>query len=187
MDINLKSEETSSAGDSTITIVSDTSGIQYQDLKGIIDSFVRKQYLDRTPGEVKFIEEEPTGPTRFVSSIPEFSIWRNFANLQSKFIEQLKDLGKNDQDLITSEFNKVAVHLAKLPFEKYVVELTKSGSIKFALRFNDNLLLIVTKPFIKLEELSANDIIFSVFDNRELIATDVSNIPDFIQKFGRLF
>lgn len=111
-------------------------------------------------------------------------VQNNFQRLKDIFDKErakLKTFDDNKDDL----FLQVALPIAELPFSKSAVEITSSDSIKISMTFANNLLVIVSKPFEVLDNVSKDDIIFSLFRNRKMIASNVSKTTDFVEGFKR--
>jgi hypothetical protein len=122
--------------------------------------------------------------TTFKQTFLPIQVANNFKILKASF-EKERRKSSISEDIINNLFQQLAVKIAELPFEKSAVEITSSDSIKISMAFSDNLLLILSKPFETLEDVSENDIIFSLFKNREMIASNVSKTTDFVEGFKR--
>jgi len=84
----------------------------------------------------------------------------------------------NSANLISEVSNKIFKYIAEIDFETGTVEITNSNSIKFTLLFPDNRLLLITKSiFPEKFDFNTDEVIFSFFINRKLVASDVSEIP----------
>lgn len=80
----------------------------------------------------------------------------------------------------------LAEKLADIPFQKVSVEITPSNAVKFKMILDESKLLIINKPFEELLDLSNDEIIFSIFVNRELIISNAGttfNVVEAIQKY----
>lgn len=90
------------------------------------------------------------------------------------------------KEIIFKIFDNILNEINKLEFIDGTVELTSSHRIKFTLLFPDNKVLMITK-YLKHKEFDLNedDIIFSLFVNKKLIASDVSKISYFISGFKK--
>jgi hypothetical protein len=85
---------------------------------------------------------------------------------------------RNSANLISEVSNKIFKYIAEIDFETGTVEITNSNSIKFTLLFPDNRLLLITKSiFPEKFDFNSDEVIFSFFINRKLVASDVSEIP----------
>ena len=85
----------------------------------------------------------------------------------------------------TKAYN-LAKELIDIPFKNISIELTRNSAIKFKVLLDENRLLIINKPFEELVDLSNDEVIFSIFVNRELIisdATTISNVVEGVQKY----
>jgi hypothetical protein len=72
--------------------------------------------------------------------------------------------------------------IAEINFIDFNIEITKSNLLKTTLLIDNDRLLIISKN-IDEEFLNDNDIVYSYFVNKELIASDVENIKIFTEKF----
>jgi hypothetical protein len=81
-------------------------------------------------------------------------------------------------------FSQVSRKLYKLPFQNCAVEINSDESMKFTLSFANDRLLMVTK-YNKPEEMNIgkDQIMYSFFINRKLIASDVANLEVFTKNF----
>lgn len=120
--------------------------------------------------------------------LPEF--YKGNLNKLSKAFKA--DLLKKKDSLSVPEataveiFKKISNHLAELSFEDSAVEIINSDSLKFTLLFPNKKILRVTKPFSPHEiGLASDGIISSLFINRKLIASDVSDISAFTKGFKK--
>lgn len=104
----------------------------------------------------------------------------NWKALQKSF-EKEKHKANISKDKLNTVFKELAFSIAQLPFEKSSVEITSSNSIKFTVAFPEDILLIISKPFEKLEDVSEDDIIYSLFKNRKRIASNVSKPTEIVE------
>ena len=111
----------------------------------------------------------------------------NFEILQQSY---MKEYAKYGHHLTVSAieaksiFNELSILFAEFPFEKAIVELTLNNSFKFSFEFHDKL-LIVNKPIFKLVDVGENEIIFSLFINKEFVASNVSKPKPFVEGFKK--
>ena len=87
---------------------------------------------------------------------------------------------KLEKNILQESFNKAASIISELPFKYASVEFTTNKAIKFSLVFDEGKLLMITK-FIE-DELNES-ILYSLFVNRKLIASNVSEISSFAEGF----
>lgn len=110
---------------------------------------------------------------------------KNFNSLIASFEKELKkhsDYISVDQSLAYTIFKKTALTLSELPFCDSAVELTNQSGVKFILGFPNDKLLMVSKYFSeKGVPLEDNEIVFSLFFSRELIASNVAEIESFTE------
>ena len=125
-----------------------------------------------------------------------------------KFISKFQDKNSSRYELLCNKIDKefseyaeyveidvnkakartfnLAKELIDIPFENISIELTQSSAVKFKIVLDKNRLLIINKPFEELVDLSNEEVIFSIFVNRELIisnATTISNVVEGVQKY----
>jgi hypothetical protein len=114
---------------------------------------------------------------------------RNLKLLRNIFSEEYKKIGKNlilCKEPIFNIFDLICRNLSELDFEEGTVELTDANNIKFTLIFPDNKVLMVSKSILPGHfNFNNDDIIFSLFVNKKLIASDVSEISFFIEGFKK--
>jgi hypothetical protein len=97
-----------------------------------------------------------------------------------------KEFGNNhhyfklEKDIVQESFDKAASIISELPFNYASVEFTTNKAIKFSLSFEEGKLLMITK-FIEAE--MNEPILYSLFVNRKLIASNVSEISSFTAGF----
>ena len=93
---------------------------------------------------------------------------------------------KNNKAIEISEhiFSYVSKRLYKLPFQNCAVEISSDESMKFTLSFSNDRLLMITKSN-NFEDLgiAKDQVIYSFFINRKLIASDVANLEIFTKNF----
>jgi len=81
-------------------------------------------------------------------------------------------------------FSQVSRKLYKLPFQNCAVEINSDESMKFTLSFaNDKLLMITRYNNPEKIGIDKNQIMYSFFINRKLIASDVANLEVFTKNF----
>jgi hypothetical protein len=106
---------------------------------------------------------------------------KNLQVIKEAFLKEFllkSKLIRNSANLISEVSNKIFKYIAELDFETGTVEITNSNSIKFTLLFPDNRLLLITKSiFPEKFDFNTDEVIFSFFINRKLVASDVSEIP----------
>lgn len=141
-------------------------------------------------------------PIQYVITTPDVSImnWTiqnklpeyfndNLNTLKEIFYREYEKIHQKltlSKEIVFNKFENISKYIAQLEFSHGTVELTSSHKIKFTLLFTDNKVLMVTK-YLNPEDfdLSEEDIVFSLFDNKNLIASDVSEISYFISGFKK--
>jgi len=98
-------------------------------------------------------------------------------------ISNLYNILKGNKNIISEDIDRnvqlISDNISELEFQDIHLEITKSDIIKFTTVFDNNKILIISKNVSDTD----TDIIYSYFINRQLIASDVSDISIFIQKF----
>jgi hypothetical protein len=115
----------------------------------------------------------------------------NLKLLEDAFIKEFL-LKENEfkacKSLLTDTFNSISKFIAELNFEAGTVEINNQKSIKFTLVFPEKKLLMITKYLSPKDfDFDPNEVIFSLFFNRKLIATDVSEISQLAKGFKECF
>ena len=105
---------------------------------------------------------------------------KNKLNKLYQNIISKKGFFKDKIEIIEKNYIILRDNISELNFNDIHLEITKSNLIRFSTVFGDNKILIISK------DVSDNDtdIIYSYFINRKLIASDVSDISIFTQKFN---
>jgi hypothetical protein len=105
----------------------------------------------------------------------------NYSDLKGKIDREYKnhtDYIKINNSLFYDISDYLIKNIAKLSYEKALVELSPLNEIKFKLVLNENTLLILSKPFDFLDGSNYETIIYSVFINKELLLNDYVNIKN---------
>ncbi len=97
-----------------------------------------------------------------------------YQNILSK-----KEFSTVEVENIEKNFLLLSDNISELNFNDIHLEITKSDIIKFTAVFDINKILILSKDVSDVD----TDIIYSYFINRQLIASDVADIPLFTKKF----
>lgn len=82
----------------------------------------------------------------------------------------------SDLEEARKQIQAVSKEFARIKFDAMCLELTPSNAIKFILTFNKNMMLMVTSPFDKIEELDEDGVVFSLFEDRELVVSDAQKL-----------
>lgn len=99
-------------------------------------------------------------------------------NLYYNVISKIK-YSKDKIEAIQKNYALLSDNISELYFNDIHLEITKSDVIKFTTIFNDNKILIISKDVLD----NDTDIIYSYFINKQLIASDVTEIKQFTEKF----
>lgn len=104
--------------------------------------------------------------------------------LFEKEIHHLKT--SENLERLKNQFRQVALHLSKLNYSDINIEVTKTQKINFTLLFKDERILIVNKPFdVENDLANQNLIIYSIFENRDLVASSIVEISYFVNVFRK--
>lgn len=116
------------------------------------------------------------------SQIEKYKLPEYFSK-NNLLINNLYNTLKANKNIISEDIDRnvqlITDNISELEFKDIHLEITKSEIIKFTTVFDDNKILIISKDVSDTD----TDIIYSYFINRQLIASDVSDISIFIQKF----
>jgi hypothetical protein len=106
------------------------------------------------------------------------ALWNLFG---IQYLNNLPVIGSNTT---VETFSKMSTLLSEIKFEGHHLEIVESKSIKITLSFPDKKILMVSM-FLNNDEagLDNDEIVFSFFINRKLIASDVSKLPSFVKNF----
>lgn len=101
-----------------------------------------------------------------------------------KEIRRIKDRVPTLLESSAHVFSHVSRKLYKLPFQNCAVEINSDETIKFTLSFANDRLLMLTKH-INADKvgLTKDQVMYSFFINRKLIASDVTNLEVFAKNF----
>lgn len=155
-------------------------------LSGNISAYSDDYSLDVTsrkdiityPGLSNFV----TQLTNFKQSILPINEANNYKLLKKSFEKEQPKI-KISINKINNIFQEMALLLAELPFEKSSVEITSSESLRFSMAFADNILLIISKPFETIEDMSEDEVVFSLFKERKMITSNVSKTKEVVEGF----
>ena len=114
---------------------------------------------------------------------PDYYI-SNFNELNRKFeieIAHYASYIKGEMAEAVKIFEFLAEALAYLPFEKIAVELNPNNAITCTLAFKNNIILILSKPFYKTEELEEDELIATLFHQKERIFSDAKGLADLVK------
>jgi len=101
-----------------------------------------------------------------------------------KEVQRIKDNNHMVLDSVVKTFSYVSRKLYKLPIQNCAVEINSNETMKFTLLFsNDRLVMLTKKINIDGDVTSKDQIMYSFFINRKLIASDVTNLKVFTKNF----
>lgn len=131
-----------------------------------------------------------------INSLSNYITFNNYINLDglNKKVQELEKLFhiewqrnksyiKIDSQEILHRVHKVIEQIAKINYEKILVELSPTNAIifKILLKKENNLLLLLTFPFSKIQNLEKDEVIYSLFENRELIVSNAKPINEVVE------
>ncbi len=134
---------------------------------------ISKKVVDPTDVLYDLFQQYPT----------EFQIIRKHEDLLTKVqLEYSKN--KAYLNITENEFSAITdlliENISKLNYERVYVELSPLNEIKFKTVLNDDTLLIITKPFEKLNE-NPSMVFYSVFINKKSVLNDYKNIEELVE------
>ena len=139
---------------------------------------IKKAYTDFVEAPVIVLNKEAE------TKISDLSYNANFQQLQNKFeIEYLKysHYISTDKSEAKEIFRKISKHISDINFNKIAIELTPSNAIKFTIILNNKLTLTISKPFGEMEDLEENQVVFSLYNNKELMVSDAAKINELVK------
>ena len=75
---------------------------------------------------------------------------------------------------------RVNQSIAQIHFEDYEIELTPNNSVKYTLLLPDKKMLMITKSFNSYEDKTEKEVVFSIFENKKLILSDIKNLDELV-------
>ena len=151
-------------------------------------SFLLNRYSYSSTTTTILEEEEITNQEDLKKTFLSPAYIKNLEHLKNSFNKSFyknKGLLTLNNDDVYKKFLELASSFSELPFENAVVELTKSQSIKFTFLFDDDKLLLISKNIENNDDLNYNEIVFSLFINKELIISNVSESISFVEGFQK--
>lgn len=155
-------------------------------------SYWNKFYLIEYENHQNQVTFETGDPSTYLSlkkeELPTY-FDRNIEIIREAYKNEVKVKGERESEefeIIQEAFARVSKFIAELDFESATVEITNSESIKFVLLFKEKTILMISKSLYPEKfEFDANEVIYSLFINRKLITSDVSEISEFTQGFKK--
>jgi hypothetical protein len=132
--------------------------------------------------------EENINESSFDLSYQEY-YYDNLFKFKKAFDEQLIKYNHFltvDLEHAQKDFYATAEKLSSLNFSKATAEFLDENSIKFSMRFSDNKLLMVSKSFVELPDVNKSQIVYSIFENKKRISSDVLEIDTFMENIKEL-
>jgi hypothetical protein len=105
----------------------------------------------------------------------------NKKDLTEKLNAEIRRTGREINTSLHKNSIKTINIISSLPFKESAVELTKKDILKITLSFNNNRVLMVSKP----PESEKNYIVYSFFIKKELIASDAIDISSLVEIFEK--
>ncbi len=179
-----------------ITVVASdiTGGSQIHNWEGIEDRDLFKNFYqnysnERTVVSTKVNTVEIADKTKAqgtkVSLGNLVSALSSLSPLIIAFNSEIKKFGAPkgfEKQFVLREFIRTSLKLAQLNFEKVVVEGIDGKGLRFTLGFSDDRMLLIDKN-LDYKVFGENEIVFSFFANRELIASNAADIDEFVPSF----
>ena len=104
--------------------------------------------------------------------------WEKEYNKYSHYI-------KENQTNFKSSVEQLNQIICQIYFEDFEIELTPNNSVKYTLLLPDKKLLMITKSFNSYEDKGEKDVVFSIFDNRTHIISDIKNLDELVEGINR--
>jgi hypothetical protein len=137
-----------------------------------------------------FVKSEATMRSKVAEKALPHYFTKNLNKLQAAYNNELiryVEYLPIEEKKAKSMFNELVNEIAELPFKDGTVEFTNGKGFKFTLSFPKNKLLMISRSIKENEiELNSKSVIFSLFINREFIASDVSHIEKFKDGINKL-
>ena len=92
---------------------------------------------------------------------------------------------KANQINFQSNVQKLNQAISRIHYEDYEIELTPNNSVKYTLLLPDKKILMITKSFESYESKAEKEIVFSIFENKKLILSDIKNLDEFVTGINR--
>jgi hypothetical protein len=105
-----------------------------------------------------------------------------FARLNEEFMRVTGNI-VNSESKEFEVFRKVEMHLRNLPFNDCCVDYVEGDFFKVSMNFDESRLLIVTKSL----ESDGNEVTFSYFMNRKLLAASMMNVSELVRSLKTHF
>ena len=104
--------------------------------------------------------------------------WEKEYNKYSHYI-------KENQTNFKSNVEQLNQVICQVHFERCVIELTPNNAVKYTLLLPDKKILMITKSFNFYEDKGEKDVVFSIFENRKLILSDIKNLDELVTGINR--
>lgn len=113
----------------------------------------------------------------------EFQMIKRYEFLSEKVqVEYSKN--RTYLDINEAEFSSITdllvENISKINYKKISVEISPINEIKFKTFLNDDLLLIITKPFERIKQ-ERSMVFYSVFINKKSVLNDFKNIEELVE------
>lgn len=101
-------------------------------------------------------------------------------NAWAKEYEKYCHYIKGDSKVFDKNIKLVNSIISAINYDDFDIELTPSSTIVYSLLLPDKKLLIITKSFQNDEDKAENDVVFSIFDNKKLILSDIKDLNELV-------
>ncbi len=92
---------------------------------------------------------------------------------------------KANQINFKSNVQKLNQTISRIHYEDYEIELTPNNSVKYTLLLPDKKILMITKSFESYEDKTEKEIVFSIFEDKKLILSDIKNLDELVAGINR--
>ena len=118
------------------------------------------------------------------TNIIDFRFNSNFHQIQNKFEKEYtknSNYISSDKEEAQKSFTEISKSISKINYKKLALEITPSNAVKFTIILNEMVILSITKPFDKIDDLNENEVVFNLYKNRELLLSDATKIDELVK------
>lgn len=152
----------------------DDADFLQNDLSSTQSNFLTKTFFQSSSSDlISTVKNE-------ISHDPTAENLHTYLSLYLKQIEKHPDYLSIDKAKAIGYFFKSALKISKIPFEKSAVHLLPENGYKFILR-NGNKLLMISQT-LNGEDMKSDEVVYSLFENKELIISDLTKIDRFVDE-----
>lgn len=94
---------------------------------------------------------------------------------------------KGDLKIIQKATMAAIGELARLKFDDVEIEISPRNAVKYMFILPDKKLLIITQSFDDFRDKPKDSVVFSIFQNKELIVSDTKNLYELVSNLNEFF